>query len=69
MEVDVSGGDVNFWEGRTPRSGGPPGSAEGSKARRPLEPGYIHVPDDPGGSIQLIASYSPGADTYYFPRR
>jgi len=36
----------------------------------PLEDGYISIPDDPGSAPpNLLGSYSPAADTYFYPRR
>ena len=65
----MSGEDIDFWEGKGGAVEKGLGIRSGAANRRPLEPGYIDVPDDPEGPIRLIASYSPGADTYYFPRR
>ncbi|MEP6786424.1 MAG: OB-fold domain-containing protein [Sphingomonadales bacterium] len=65
----MSGNEIDFWEGQ----GGAVEKGSGIKAdssrQRPLEPGYIDVPEDPNQPIRLIASYSPQADSYYFPRR
>lgn len=66
----MSGDGIDFWEGKghAPEKGaGVVASLSG--ARRPLEPGYIDIPEDPEQPLRLIASYSPEADTYYFPRR
>lgn len=38
-------------------------------ARVPVEDGYFRIPDDPGGSPVLLGSYSPAANTYFWPRR
>lgn len=37
--------------------------------RRPLEEGYFTVPAAEGEVPRLLGSYSPAADTYFFPRR
>lgn len=59
--------ETDFWEGRNAAERRTD-AGQGGK-RVPLEPGYIHVPEVEGEPIRLIASYSPDADTYYFPRR
>lgn len=40
----------------------------GATERRPLEDGFMAIDSD-GERVQLIGSYSPAADTYFFPRR
>lgn len=35
----------------------------------PLEEGYMRIPEEPNEPPRLIGSYSPAADTYFFPRR
>lgn len=61
--------DASFWGGQGDKIGKGLGLTKSDKPRRPLAPGYIHVPEDPALPIQLIASYSKEADTYYFPTR
>ena len=65
----MSGEGIDFWEGKGGGIEKGVGLAAQDAARRPLEPGYIHVPEDAAEPLQLIASYSTEADTYYFPRR
>lgn len=65
----MSGEGIDFWEAKSGGLEKGAGIAGQAQAQRPLEPGYIHVPDDPAQPLQLIASYSSEADTYYFPRR
>jgi len=40
----------------------------GQARREPLEEGFMVI-DDSGDGVRLIGSYSPLADTYFFPRR
>ncbi|MDY6941729.1 MAG: OB-fold domain-containing protein [Pseudomonadota bacterium] len=35
----------------------------------PLEEGYFRIPEEEGERPRLLASYSPAADKYFFPRR
>lgn len=65
----MSDQETEFWNGKPPKGEQEPSVAIAGKSRRVLEEGYINVPDDPSAPIQLIASYSAAADTYYFPRR
>lgn len=65
----MSGDDIDFWDGRSGAVEKGAGIGATGAPRRPLEAGYIDVPDDPAQAIRLIASYSAEADTYYFPRR
>jgi uncharacterized protein len=37
--------------------------------RVPIEEGYFRIPEDPEGSPVLLGSYSPAAETYFWPRR
>lgn len=37
--------------------------------RLPLEEGYFTVPEHEDEAPRLLGSYSPAADTYFFPRR
>ena len=37
--------------------------------RVPIEEGYFRIPEDPGGTPVLLGSYSPAAETYFWPRR
>ena len=60
---------TDFWEGKGGAIEKGAGVATGAARRRPLEPGYIHVPEEPSEAIRLIGSYSAASDTYYFPRR
>ena len=38
-------------------------------ARVPVEDGYFRIPEDEGASPVLLGSYSPAANTYFWPRR
>jgi len=37
--------------------------------RIPIEEGYFRIPEDPEGAPVLLGSYSPAAETYFWPRR
>ena len=37
--------------------------------RVPIEEGYFRIPEDPEGPPVLLGSYSPAAETYFWPRR
>lgn len=43
--------------------------SEGTAKKLALEEGYFVMPGEGQDHVQLIASYSPSADEYYFPRR
>ncbi len=34
-----------------------------------IEPGYIRIPENPSEPPRLLGSYSPAANTHFFPRR
>ena len=38
-------------------------------ARVPVEDGYFRIPEDEGAPPVLLGSYSPAANTYFWPRR
>lgn len=61
--------EAPFWGGQGENVGRGAGLNQSGKIKRPLAPGYINVPKDLSQPIQLIASYSKEADTYYFPKR
>lgn len=65
----MSGEGIDFWEARGGGLEKGVGLGAPALAQRPLEDGYIYVPEDPAQPLQLIASYSAPAETYYFPRR
>lgn len=65
----MAGEGIDFWEGQGAAVEKGTGLGVSGAPQRPLEPGYIDVPEDGCGPIRLIASYSETADTYYFPRR
>jgi len=44
-------------------------AAGATASRLPLEEGYFVLPDADNPTPRLIASYSPQADEYFFPRR